>query len=201
MAGLVPLPIDPLLRDVTASLRQHPCLVIEAPPGAGKTTRVPAALLDAGFAEDGDIVVLEPRRIAARLAARRVATERAEPVGKTIGYQVRFEDVSSPATRVRFVTEGILTRKLIASPDMRGVSVVVLDEFHERHLQTDLALALLRMLQQGARPDLRLVVMSATLEAAPISSFLGGCPVLRSEGRMFDIRTDFLDAPEERPLE
>src|SRR5215470_17579229 len=124
------LPIDPLLPEVVASLRATPRLVLEAPPGAGKTTRVPRALLDAGF--EGEIVVLEPRRLAARLAARRVAEELGEEVGRTVGYQVRFEDVSSAQTRIRFVTEGVLTRKLVSDPELRGVGVVVIDEFHER---------------------------------------------------------------------
>lgn len=201
MPGREPLPIDPLLGTIADSLRLHPCLVLEAPPGAGKTTRVPAALLDAGFAQQGDIVVLEPRRIAARLAARRVAAERGERVGESIGYQVRFEDVSSERTRVRFLTEGILTRRLVSSPRLDGVSVAILDEFHERHLQTDLALALLRRLQQGERPDLRIVVMSATLDPEPISAFLGDCPIVKSEGRRFDTRIDFSDAPDDRRLE
>src|SRR5713226_9626757 len=115
------LPIDPWLPEIVASLREKPTLVLSAPPGAGKTTRVPRALLDAGFAAAGEIVVLEPRRLAARMAARRVAQELGEALGETVGYQVRFEDVSSPRTRVRFVTEGILGRKLLASPELSGV--------------------------------------------------------------------------------
>src|SRR5271156_6026892 len=174
-----PLPIDPLLPEVVASLRAHPTLVLEAPPGAGKTTRVPRALLDAGMAEHGEIVVLEPRRLAARMAARRVASELGERVGETVGYQVRFEDVSGPRTRIRFVTEGVLTRRLLSDPKLRGVDIVILDEFHERHLDSDLALALLKRL------DVRIVVMSATLDAAPIARFLDNCPVLRSEGKLF----------------
>src|SRR5579859_6401051 len=126
-----PLPIDPLLPEIVASLRAHPTLVLEAPPGAGKTTRVPRALLDAGMAEHGEIVVLEPRRLATRMAARRVADELGETPGATVGYQVRFEDVSGPRTRVRFVTEGVLGRRLLSSPELEGVAVVVLDEFHE----------------------------------------------------------------------
>src|SRR5579884_157708 len=117
-----PLPIDPLLPEIVASLRGHPTLVLEAPPGAGKTTRVPRALLDAGFAARGEIVVLEPRRLAARMAARRVAEELGEEVGGAVGFTVRFEDASSARTRVRFVTEGVLTRKLVASPALDGVA-------------------------------------------------------------------------------
>src|SRR3954470_14356614 len=137
-----PLPIDPHLPALVAALRASPNLVLVAEPGAGKTTRLPRALLDAGVGADGEIVVLEPRRIAARMAARRVADELGESVGQRIGYQVRFEDKSSAQTRVRFVTEGVLARKLIADPLLSGVSAVLLDEFHERHLQGDVALAL-----------------------------------------------------------
>jgi ATP-dependent helicase HrpB len=191
-----PLPIDPLLPELAAALRDHPALVLEAPPGAGKTTRVPPALLAAGLAGDGEIVVLEPRRLAARMAARRVAEERGERPGETVGWQVRFEDVSGPGTRIRYVTEALLVRRILSSPALPGVGAVVLDEFHERHLQGDLALALLRrLIASGARPDLRLVVMSATLDAAPVARFLGA-PSLRSEGRAFPVAVEHL-SPEE----
>jgi ATP-dependent helicase HrpB len=178
------LPIDELLPAMVESLRARPNLVIEAPPGAGKTTRVPPALL---ALLRGQVLVLEPRRLAARLAARRVAHERGERLGETIGYQVRFEEAASARTRLRFLTEGILTRRLISDPQLAAVDAVVLDEFHERHLETDLALALLRRLQATARPDLRLIVMSATLDTAPVARFLNDCPVLRSEGRLFEL--------------
>lgn len=171
-----------MLPEIIASIKRHPNLVIEAPPGAGKTTRVPSALLAAG---SGEVVVLEPRRIAARLAARRVAWELNEACGETVGYQVRFEESVGPRTRLRFVTEGILTRRLLSDPELKGVQTVVLDEFHERHLESDLALALLRRLQRR-RPALQIIVMSATLEAAPIAKFLGDCPMVRSEGRLFE---------------
>jgi len=188
------LPIDAILPEIIASLDskdskarrsndRHSNLVIEAPPGAGKTTRVPPALL--GIVT-GDVVVLEPRRIAARLAARRVAWEMGEQPGETVGYQVRFEEAVGPRTRLRFVTEGVLTRRLLSDPFLRGVGAVVLDEFHERHLESDLALALLKRLQR-TRPDLRIVVMSATLDAAPVAQYLGGCPVIRSEGTRFEL--------------
>lgn len=170
-----------------ASLRDVPNLVIEAAPGAGKTTRVPAALLELVA---GEVVVLEPRRIAARMAARRVAWERNEEAGETVGYQVRFEEVSGPKTRLRFVTEGILSRRLLSDPALKGVDAVVLDEFHERHLDSDLALALLKRLQK-TRPELKIVVMSATLDAGPIARYLGGCPVLRSEGRAFPLAVQY----------
>jgi ATP-dependent helicase HrpB len=182
------LPIDGLLPRIRESLGGSRNLVIEAPPGAGKTTRVPPALLDL---VRGNVLVLEPRRLAARMAARRVAQEMSEPLGETVGYQVRFEEVASPRTRLRFLTEGILTRRLIFDPLLAGVDAVVLDEFHERHLETDLALALLRRLQTTARPDLLLVVMSATLDAAPVARYMGECPIVRSEGRLFDLAIDY----------
>ncbi|MDE1163766.1 MAG: ATP-dependent helicase HrpB [Acidobacteriaceae bacterium] len=181
------LPIDAVLPELLRVLKQGPNVVLEAAPGAGKTTRVPRALLDA---VSGDVLVLEPRRIAARLAARRVAAELGEEAGETVGYQVRFEERVGPKTRLRFVTEGILNRRLLGDPELKGVSVVVLDEFHERHLETDLALALLRRLQKERRPELKIVVMSATLEAAPVAAFLGGCPVVRSEGRAYPLSVE-----------
>lgn len=180
------LPIDAIVPEVLASLAHTPNLVIEAAPGAGKTTRLPPALL--GLVE-GEVWVLEPRRIAARIAARRVAWEREEDVGETVGYQVRFDEVAGPRTRLRFVTEGIFTRRLLGNPQLRGVDAVVLDEFHERHIEGDLALALLKRLQRS-RPDLRIVVMSATLDGASVARYLGDCPVLRSEGRMFDLAVE-----------
>ena len=182
------LPVDAIVPGIVDSLKRAPNLVIEAPPGAGKTTRVPPALLQIVH---GDVVVLEPRRIAARLAARRVAFEMGQELGATVGYQVRFEEVSGPRTRLRFVTEGVLTRRLLSDPSLKGVDLVVLDEFHERHLESDLALALLKRLQQK-RPELRIVVMSATLEADPVSKYLGRCPILRSEGKLFDLAIQHL---------
>ena len=182
------LPVDAILPEIIASLTRAPNLVIEAPPGAGKTTRVPPALLEIVH---GDVVVLEPRRIAARLAARRVAFEMGQELGATVGYQVRFEEVSGPSTRLRFVTEGVLTRRLLSDPTLKGVDVVILDEFHERHLESDLALALLKRLQQK-RPGLRIVVMSATLETDPVAKYLGRCPILRSEGKLFDLAIQHL---------
>jgi ATP-dependent helicase HrpB len=177
------LPVDAILPDILDSLRRCPNLVIEAPPGAGKTTRVPPALLEI---VTGEVVVLEPRRIAARLAARRVASEAGEAVGETVGYQVRFEEAISARTRLRFVTEGVLTRRLLSDPGLKGVDAVVLDEFHERHLDSDFALALLKRLQRQ-RPGLRIVVMSATLDTGHVAEYLHDCPILRSEGRQFEL--------------
>ncbi len=177
-----PLPIDRSLAEILASLRACPSLVLEAPPGAGKTTRVPRALLGA---LPGQVLVLEPRRLAARMAARRVAAEMGKPLGQTVGYQIRFEEVAGPATRLRFMTEGVLVRRLMSDRELAGVSAVVLDEFHERHLEADLALALLARLRRR-RPDLHIVVMSATLAGGRVAQFLGGCPRLVSQGRLFE---------------
>lgn len=190
------LPIDATLPKIARLLNGHASVVIEAPPGAGKTTRVPPALLSE---VNGEVVVLEPRRIAARLAARRVACEIGEKLGETVGYQVRFEEAVGPRTRLRFVTEGVLTRRMISDPLLKGVGAVVLDEFHERHLETDLALALLKRLQR-IRPELRIVVMSATLEADPVAQFLGTCPIMRSQGSLFELTIQHLPYSPE-PLE
>lgn len=195
------LPIDSHLPEIINQIRERGALALEAPPGAGKTTRVPAAMLDALTEGQGEILTLEPRRLAARMAARRVAEERGEKVGDSVGYQVRFEEVAGPRTRLRFLTEGVLTRRLVRDPSLRGVSAVVLDEFHERHLQTDLALALLRRLQKGQRPDLKLVVMSATLSAAPVAGYLGDSPIIRTEGKRFEVSIEHQARPDDRPLQ
>ena len=181
------LPIDPLLPELCRELAQSRALVLEAPPGAGKTTRVPRALLEAQIAGRGEVLVAEPRRLAARMAARRVADELGEPLGQQVGYRVRFEEVAGPKTRLIYVTEGVLVRRLLQDPKLDGVGAVVLDEFHERHLDTDLLLALLARLRATTRPDLALVVMSATLDAEPVAAYLGDCPRLRSEGRMYPL--------------
>lgn len=195
-----PLPIDPLLPRITASLRGNPNLVLQADPGAGKTTRVPPALLEAGLLGEGECWILEPRRLAVRLAATRVAAELDEPLGQRAGYAVRFEQKVSKATRLRFVTEGLLLRRLHGDPQLRGIAAVVLDEFHERHLHTDLDLTLLRRLQRSTRSDLKLLVMSATLDPGPVTDFLDA-PVLKSEGRAFPVETVFLTRPDDRPIE
>ena len=194
------LPIDPLLPALVDSLRSRPNLVLQADPGAGKTTRVPPALLDSGLLGTGECWILEPRRLAARLAATRVAEELGEPLGQRAGYAVRFEQKVSRETRLRFVTEGLLLRRLQGDPQLKGITAVVLDEFHERHLHTDLALTLLRRLQQTQRPDLRLVVMSATLDPGPVAAYLDAA-VLQSEGRSFPVETTFLPRPDDRPVD
>lgn len=181
------LPIDAVLDDVVGALRRHSAVVLQAPPGAGKTTRVPLALLEAGFvAPGGQILLLEPRRVAARAAAATMARSLGEAPGATVGYQVRFDRKSSAATRILVVTEGILTRRFADDALLDGVSVVILDEFHERSVHTDLCLALVKELL-SVRDDLKLVVMSATLDAGAVAAFLDGCPVVTSEGRPFPV--------------
>jgi ATP-dependent helicase HrpB len=195
-----PLPIDPLLPEIVATLRGGNRLVLRAPPGAGKTTRVPAALLDAGLAADKHVLVLEPRRIAARAAADFVARERGGGVGGEVGYRVRFEQRGGAATRLWFLTEGVLGRQLASDPFLEDAGVVVLDEFHERHLQSDVALAVVRELQESVRPDLKLVVMSATLETGGLAAYLGECRVLASEGRAYPVRIEYAEPGDSRPL-
>lgn len=201
LSKLAALPIDPVLPEVVRAITEQRAVVLQAAPGAGKTTRVPRALYDAGIAESGEIVVLEPRRLAARLSARRVAEELGQEAGGVVGYQMRFEDKTSAETRVRFVTEGLLTRRLTQDKTLRGVSCVLLDEFHERHLVGDVALALLRKIQLDSRPDLAIGVMSATIDAAPIAAFLGNAPIVRSEGRQFEVAIEHLPQSDDRPLE
>lgn len=191
------LPIDSALDEIVATLMRASALVVEAPPGAGKTTRVPQALLPA---VDGEILVLEPRRLAARMAADRVAFEMGESAGQTVGYKVRHLEKTGPKTRITFVTEGILTRRLLSDRELRGVSCVILDEVHERHLQGDLALALLCELRRTTRPDLKLCAMSATLDAAPFASFMGA-EIVRTEGRRFDVSLEYEQSLADRPLE
>lgn len=198
---MLSLPIDDILERLVESVKTSSGAIIFAPPGAGKSTHVPPALLKAGLAEAGEIVVLQPRKLPARLLAKRVADEMGEKVGETAGYQVRFEDVSGPDTKIRFMTEGILNRRLLSDPHLRRASVVILDEFHERHIHTDLALALLRRLQLGPRPDLKIIVMSATLDPGPLSGYLGGAPLLRLEGRLFNVDVEHAAPTDEGPLE
>jgi ATP-dependent helicase HrpB len=181
---LTPLPIDDVLPSIIAALREQPTLVLCAPPGAGKTTRVPPAILDAGLAGDDTILVLQPRRVAARATAARMSVERQTKLGEEIGYRVRFESKVSKRTRIEVVTEGILLRRLLSDSFLDGVSVVVFDEFHERSLASDLALGMVRQVQE-IRPELKVVVMSATLAAEPIARYLGNAPIIASEGRMF----------------
>jgi len=187
------LPVDECLPEILASLREHRRLVLVAPPGAGKTTRVPPALVrsDLLSPEHPGVIVLQPRRVAARATAARIAEEQNWSLGEEVGYQIRFERRISAATRLRVQTEGILNRQLLADPFLETIGAVVLDEFHERSLHSDLALALLREIRRDVRPDLIIVVMSATLDAEPVAHFLEDCPVVRVEGRTFPIETSY----------
>jgi len=188
-ASMTALPIDPILPDLTAALAANGVAVLQAPPGAGKTTRVPLALLQAGLT-DGKIIVLEPRRLAARAAAERLAEGLGEKPGQTVGYRMRGD--SKPGTRVEVVTEGILTRMVQSDPALTGVGVVIFDEFHERSLNADLGLALTWEARSVLRPDLHILVMSATLDAAPVAAMLDA-PIITSEGRAFPVTTHYLN--------
>lgn len=191
-----PLPIDDALPALRRALRDGTGAVLQAPPGAGKTTRVPPALLDEPWLAGRRIVMLEPRRLAARAAARRMAAALGERVGETVGYRVRLDTRVSARTRIEVVTEGVLTRRLHADPALDGVGLVVFDEFHERSLPADLGLALTLQSRALLRPDLRILVMSATLDGAPVARLLGeSTPVVTSEGRQFPVETRYLDRP------
>ncbi|MCA3008150.1 MAG: ATP-dependent helicase HrpB [Phycisphaerales bacterium] len=196
-----PLPIDDALPDVLAACRRATAVLLMAPPGSGKTTRVPPALLDVLGDKGGQVVVLEPRRLAARAAAARVAQETGTALGDLVGYQVRGDSKVSGRTRVRFVTEGVLVRQLVQDPFLEGVGAVCLDEFHERHLEGDLALAMLAEARATVRPDLRLCVMSATLDPAPLRAFLPGAEVVEADGRLHPVRVERLDRSAADPLE
>lgn len=187
MASLPNLPITAVLTDIEAALGAHPNVVLSAPPGAGKTTLVPLALRAAPWLGGRAIVMLEPRRLAARAAAMRMAELLGERVGETVGYRVRFDTCVSRRTRIEVVTEGVLTRRLQNDPALEGVGLLVFDEFHERHLEGDLALALGLDVQQGLRPDLKLLVMSATLDIAPLLKLLPAARAVHSEGRSFSV--------------
>lgn len=192
------LPIETVLPEIIQALAGAPGLVLQAPPGAGKTTRVPLALLDQTWLKGGRIIMLEPRRLAARAAAARMAETLGEPVGATVGYRIRFEAKVSAATRIEVVTEGILTRMLQDDPSLAGVALVIFDEFHERSLNADLGLALCLEAQGALRDDLKLLVMSATLDGEPVAKLMGHVPLVSSQGRAFPVETRFLSRPEPR---
>jgi ATP-dependent helicase HrpB len=182
-----PLPIDAVLPELVAALRRTNAAVLRAPTGAGKTTRVPPALLAAGIAGDKQILMLEPRRLAARAAARRMAAEDGTPPGERFGHHVRFDRLAGPRCPALAVTPGVLLRYLHDDPYLESAGVVVFDEFHERGLESDLALGMVKLIQQTVRPDLRVVVMSATIEVEPVAGYFGGCPVVASEGRLHPV--------------
>ncbi|MEJ8547540.1 ATP-dependent helicase HrpB [Brevibacillus borstelensis] len=195
------LPIDSIMPNLLETYRSHTSAVLIASPGAGKTTRVPVAFLDEPWLAGRRILMLEPRRLAARMAARYMAASRGERVGETVGYRVRLDSRVGPKTRIEVITEGILTRMLQADPALEDVGMVIFDEYHERSLQADLGLALCIQSRELLREDLRILVMSATLEAEPVSALLGGAPILKSEGRSFPVETHYLDARWEGPIE
>jgi ATP-dependent helicase HrpB len=189
------LPIYDIEGQIVTSLRETRRLIVSAPTGSGKSTQVPQMLLDRGLLGDGQVVILQPRRLAARLLAARVAWERKTPLGREVGYQIRFENVTSTDTRIRFVTEGLLLRQMVQEPKLRGVAALIFDEFHERHLYGDITLARALDLQETERPDLQILVMSATLEAAPLEEYLKPCRVVESRGRTFPVEVEFAARP------
>ncbi|MBN9043041.1 MAG: ATP-dependent helicase HrpB [Rhizobiales bacterium 62-47] len=195
------LPIDAVLAELAQTLARGNVAVLVAPPGAGKTTRVPLALLDEAWLGDGKIIMLEPRRIAARASAERMAQTLGERVGETVGYRVRFGSKVSRATRIEVVTEGIFAQQILRDPELSGVAAVLFDEFHERSLDADLGLALARDAQTGLREDLRILVMSATLDGARVGKLLGNAPVVASEGRAFAVETRYVGRKPDQPLE
>jgi ATP-dependent helicase HrpB len=194
--SLQPLPIDRYLPQVVQNIAGNRSTVVVASPGAGKTTRIPPAILAANIldAKHPNLVMLQPRRVAARAAAERIADENGWHLGHEVGYHVRFERVFNRQTRLRVVTEGILTRQLLDDPFLDGVGAVILDEFHERNLNSDLAIGLLREVRESVRRDLIIVVMSATLNPEPLAKFLGDCPIVRADERMFEVKIDYRPA-------
>jgi ATP-dependent helicase HrpB len=195
------LPIDAALPELTSALRERRAAVLVAPPGAGKTTRVPLVLANEPWVAGGKILVLEPRRLAARAAAARMAATLGERVGESVGLRVRFGSQVSASTRIEIMTEGVFTRVILDDASLRGVSAVLFDEFHERSLDTDLGLALARDAQHGLREDLRLLVMSATLDGARVAALLDGAPIIESAGRAFPVETRYLGRDPRTPVE
>jgi ATP-dependent helicase HrpB len=197
------LPIYEIERDILARLKTDRRLILSAPTGSGKSTQVPQMLLRHDFLREGQVVILQPRRLAARLLAARVAQELGVQLGQEIGYQIRFENVTSSKTKIRFVTEGVLLRQMVDDPKLRGISVLIFDEFHERHLYGDITLARALDLQEQHRPDLNLVVMSATLDANLLTNYLKPCATLSSEGRVYPVEIEYVTEPnytDKRPV-
>ncbi|MGZ5553220.1 MAG: ATP-dependent RNA helicase, partial [Chthoniobacterales bacterium] len=189
------LPIYELEEDIVRAFEERPRLILQAPTGSGKSTQVPQILLKHGMLGHGQVVILQPRRLAARLLAMRVADERKVSLGQEVGFQIRFQNVVSDRTRIRFVTEGILLRQLIQDPQLRGVSAILFDEFHERHLYGDITLARALLLQETSRPDLKIGVMSATLDTGALQKFLEPCALLTSSGRQHPVEIEYLSKP------
>src|SRR6516162_461549 len=187
------LPIYEIESAIVAGVRDARRLIVSAPTGSGKSTQVPQILLDHWLLGEGQVVILQPRRLATRLLAARVAWERKVELGREVGYQIRFENVSGPQTRIRYVTEGVLLRQMVQDPTLKGVSALIFDEFHERHLYGDITLARALDLQDSERPELKILVMSATLDAARLEDYLEPCRVLESEGRTFPVDIQFAE--------
>lgn len=199
---MISLPIDPLLPKLLETLQVKKSVILKASPGSGKTTRVPRAILEASLIKPHDeIWVLEPRRVAAKYSALRVAEELGEEIGKSVGYQFRFENKTCRETKLKFITEGMFTRLLLANPTLAGVGAVILDEFHERHLQTDTALSIAACLQKTSRPDLKILVMSATLDTEMLSKFLVDPAIIELEARPFPLKLEYQESATEKPLE
>src|SRR5271154_5857590 len=197
------LPIYEIEREIISRLKNDRHLILSAPTGSGKSTQVPQMLLRHDFLRDGQVVILQPRRLAARLLASRVGQELGVQLGQEVGYQIRFENVTSAKTKIRFVTEGVLLRQMIQDPKLRGISVLIFDEFHERHLYGDITLARALDLQEQFRADLNLIVMSATLNAGELENYLKPCATLSSEGRMFPVEIEYAAQPsynDKRPV-
>ncbi|MGA7213584.1 MAG: helicase-related protein, partial [Terrimicrobiaceae bacterium] len=187
-----PLPIYDLDEEIIRTLGENGRLILRAPTGSGKSTQVPQILLDGGALGSGRCVILQPRRLATRMLAKRVAEERGAQLGDEVGYQIRLDNVSSPLTRILFVTEGIILRQMLANPSLDGVSTLIFDEFHERHLYSDISLARALGLQESLRPDLKIIVMSATLDGPQLERYLAPCKPLSSEGRTFPVDIEHL---------
>jgi ATP-dependent helicase HrpB len=197
------LPIYEIEQAIVTSVREHGRVIVSAPTGSGKSTQVPQMLLDHGLLGAGQVVILQPRRLATRLLAARVAWERKVELGREVGYQIRFENVTNEATRIRFVTEGVLLRQIVQDPSLKGISALIFDEFHERHLYGDITLARALDLQDSQRRDLKILVMSATLDAARLEEYLQPCRVLESQGRTFPVDIQFASSPsyvDKRPV-
>src|SRR3954465_4431885 len=195
------LPIDVVLDELAQTLATNNAAVLVAPPGAGKTTRVPLALLDAPWLKGKKIIMLDPRRCAGRASAERMAKTLGERAGETVGYRVRFGSKISRATRIEVVTEGIFSRQILDDPELSDVAAILFDEFHERSLDADLGLALARDAQTGLREDLRILVMSATLDGARVARLMGEAPVIASEGRAFPVETRYGERDPNRRIE
>src|SRR5581483_9364259 len=197
------LPIYDIESEIISRLRADRRLILSAPTGSGKSTQVPQMLLRHDFLRDGQVVILQPRRLATRLLAARVAQELGVQLGQEVGYQIRFENVTSAKTKIRFVTEGVLLRQMIEDPKLRGVSTLIFDEFHERHLYGDITLARALDLQEQHRADLNLIVMSATLNAGELENYLKPCATLSSEGRVYPVEFEYAAQPgynDKRPV-